>query len=422
MNNNDMLRTLQEICSFASVAEPYNPGSAAPFGEAVNGALEYILEACRSMGFRTKNCSHLCGWAEIGEGEELIGILAHLDVVPAGSGWRLPPFAATLEGDRIYGRGVTDDKGPAAAVIYAMKDLLDAGIPLRRRIRIIFGCTEESGDWIDMKYYREHEELPTMGFTPDADFPAIHGEKGILIGTICMPKAASGILEASGGSAPNMVPDSAEALVLQDGIPVRFTAKGVSAHGSMPQDGVNAISALMEQLADTGCPLADFYNELIGMDYNGGSLCPGFEDALSGKLTLNVGMLSADEDTVSLAIDIRYPVTCSYEAVVTAINSVLEPRGMALTVAEHMAPVYQEKDSPLITRLVDTYRRVTGLGGEAMVIGGGTYARAMDNIVAFGPMLPGRELTEHQANEYILAEDFYLLRDIYREALKELAG
>ncbi len=130
------------------------------------------------MGFRTKQCGNLCGYAEIGQGEKLIDILSHLDVVPAGDGWDSDPFSLTEREGRLYGRGVVDDKGPTIAVLYAMKEILDSGIPLEGRVRILFGCSEETGSTEDIDFYKATEEIPQLGFTPDADFPVIHGEKG----------------------------------------------------------------------------------------------------------------------------------------------------------------------------------------------------------------------------------------------------
>jgi succinyl-diaminopimelate desuccinylase len=414
-----MIKTLNELCAFQSVSEQ-TAFPDAPFGKEVNRALLYVLSVCEGFGFRTKNCDNRIGWAEIGDGDELFGILVHLDVVPAGSGWHTEPFSASLIDGKIYGRGVTDDKGPAVACIYAMKDLLDGGLPLKRRVRIIFGQAEETGEWADIEYYRLTEELPEMGFTPDADFPAIHGEKGIIICTISMARESSGLLDAAGGRAANMVPDEAWVKIKTSGGARELKAAGVAAHGSTPEDGENAISKLMAQLRDGECAFADFYKACIGFDLHGGLMGIPFQDEVSGRLTMNAGKLTVTDDAVQLSVDIRYPVTCSLEQVENGLRACLEKYDVSFSIESHMAPVYTPKDDELISKLTGAYRRVTGGNEEPAVIGGGTYARAMKNIVAFGPMRPGRELTEHQANEYILKEDFELLRDIYREAIKEL--
>lgn len=424
-DNQEMLSRLGELLGVESVAGEGT--DAAPFGAGPAAALDYMLELCGSLGFRTKNCGNYVGWAEIGQGEEMMGILCHLDVVPAGEGWDYPPYALTLEGDRAYGRGVTDDKGPAMCCVYAMKDILDSGFPLKRRIRIIFGLSEETGDWEDMAHYISHEERPTFGITPDADFPAIYGEKGILSVELRLPLERSGLLGAAGGTAANVVPSRCQAAFAgADGVPVTLKTEGKSAHASTPEDGINAISAMMELLAaQPGLrgPFVDFYQTYIGWDYYGGKMGCGLEDEKSGKLTLNAGVLAVEGEDLVLTLNIRYPVSFVPGDVLEPIRAAAKACGMTARLTEENAPIYMDKNGPIITALLEVYRDVTGdVESQPTVIGGGTYARAMDNIVAFGPMLPGRELTEHMNNEYALIEDLFLCRTIYRKAMEKLAG
>lgn len=422
ISNDEMISSLQALAAIESVAVEGTPDK--PFGEGPARALDCALALCGALGFRTKRCGSYMGYAEIGEGTELIGILVHLDVVPAGSGWDYPPYAATVADGKLYGRGVTDDKGPAVACIYAMKDLLDSGIPLKKRVRILFGLSEEAGEWPDMEYYKQTEELPSYGFTPDADFPAIYGEKGIAMIRFSMPLGKSGLLEAEGGTAPNMVPDACFAVLCDgDGSRIRIEATGKSAHGSTPEDGENAISKLMADIRAKGlpCPFADFYNEAIGFDLHGEHVNCRLSDEQSGALTLNAGMLRADENTVHLTADIRYPVTCTLDEVTGRLQEAAASYGVTVAVETHRKPVYMDKDSALIRSLMEAYREATGdTQAQPAVMGGGTYARAMDHIVAFGPMLPGRPCTEHQANENLPLEDFFKLREIYGLALKRL--
>ncbi len=423
LTNEQMIQDLAGVCRFESVAHADPANTEAPYGLEVHKALLYMLDLCSRFGFRTKNCDNRIGYAEIGEGEEMIGILAHLDVVPAGDGWIVPAYDATEVDGRIYGRGVCDDKGPAVACVYAMKDLLDQGVKLNRRIRIIFGQTEENGDWTDMEYYAENEELPTFGFTPDGNFPAIYGEKGILHVLIHMNKNESGLLKAQAGQAINVVPDEASATVIRDGKEVTYTASGKSAHGSTPEEGDNAIAHLMQDMAADGVDagFVRFFNDCIGFDVNGGKSGAGFSDEQSGLLTLNAGVLTATDDEVTQTIDIRHPVTVTAEEVLQGLHKAMDPYGVTLEVLSVQKPVYSDKKGELITKLVSVYREMTGDMTEPMVIGGGTYAKAMDHIVVFGPMIPGREMTEHQRNEYMLREDYVLLREIYRKALEKLA-
>lgn len=400
---------------------------------AVTEALHRALDICGRMGFRTKNCEDRLGYAEIGDGKELIGILCHLDVVPTGDGWVHPPFACQVEEGKVYGRGVMDDKGPAVAAIYAMKDLLDQakaeGRTLDKRIRILFGTMEETGEWEDMDWYAAHEELPSYGFTPDADFPAIYGEKGILLAELSMDLARSGFQSVSGGEAPNMVADWAEG-VLTDGRRIRTAGK--AAHGSTPEEGENAITKLMERAALAEGPLApaegqaapaafaQAYMEKIGWSLDGSKCGLGFSDEASGGLTFNAGAISVEDGLVKLKVDIRYPVTYTQEAVLDALTASMAEVGIDVKVITGMKPVYMDKDGPVITRLMEAYRQVTGDARPAQVMGGGTYARAMNRIVAFGPVFPGRECTEHQKDEYIYLEDLEKARQIYRLALEKL--
>ena len=425
-DNQEMMSRLGELLAIESVAK-LGGSEDVPYGAGPAAALDYMLKLCDSLGFRTKNCENQLGWAEIGEGDEMVGILCHLDVVPAGEGWDYEPYAMTIVGDRVYGRGVTDDKGPAMCCIYAMKDILDSGVSLKRRIRIIFGSCEETGDWEDMAWYREHEELPVFGITPDADFPAIYGEKGILSMDLVMPLVKSGLLSAAAGTAVNVVPPRCSVTYADaSGSPVTVLTEGKPAHGSTPEDGKNAISAAMEQLADVSglnSPFVEFYQKYIGWDYNGVKMGCGFEDDKSGKLTLNAGMLTVRGEDLVLSLNIRNPVTFTKEDVLAPISAAAAEYGMIVTLTEENHPIYMDKNGPIISALLEVYREVTGdQENQPTVIGGGTYARAMENIVAFGPMLPGRELTEHMNNEYALVEDLYLCREIYRKALEKLAG
>ncbi len=426
MEDSEFYTKLGELLSINSVTridttpeEPYGPGPTA--------ALKYMLDLCERYGFKVKNCGgNRIGWAEIGEGDEMVAVLAHLDVVPAGKGWNYEPYALTIDDDRAYGRGVSDDKGPAMCCVAAMKDILDSGMPLKRRIRIIFGLTEETGGWDDMEWYRENEEKPAFGFTPDADYPALYGEKGILTLNLRMPADKCGLVSISGGDAANVVPSYAEASYIgANNKPVTVTATGKGAHGSMPYDGVNAIASLMEKLAaipEVTSPLVDFFEEHIGWDYYGGKMGINLCDDKSGRLTLNAGVVKIEDGDAVLTLNIRYPVTFEPEDITGPIEKAAAQYGLTMEVTEYNAPIYMDKNGPIITALVDVYREFTGdHESEPQVIGGGTYARAMDNIVAFGPMFPGRELTEHMANENVLLEDLELNRRIYRAALEKLA-
>ena len=420
-----MISDLRKLVSISSVCEKTD-SSEHPFGESVHRAMETVLEICSGYGFRVKNNHNMTAYAEVGEGDELMGILVHLDVVPAGDGWNYDPFDLTVTEDKIYGRGVTDDKGPAVAVIHALKELMDEGAVFNKRVRMIFGMAEETGEWEDMEYYRKEEEIPDFGFTPDADFPAIYGEKGLAHLRFTFDRTETCFDSINGGTAINMVPDTCTARgKLPDGTPFEIKVLGKAAHGSTPEDGENAISKLMAEFADGGnCRLSVFFRNFIGMEYNGESLGGYFEDAESGPITYNVGLIETKGDRIEVLVDVRYPVTCRIDEIIRAINSHLAEEGFADLQAELLSDtpyVYMDKNGPVIQKLLEAYRMHTGDLREPTLIGGGTYARAMDGIVAFGPMLPGRELTEHQANEYIYRKDLELAKQIYKTAIRKLA-
>lgn len=407
------MQTLGELVSIPSVSGA--PEGEYPFGRAPYEALQYALNLCKRYGFTTKQCGNHCGWAEIGGGEEIFGILVHLDVVPAGEGWRTNPFAVTQIEGKLYGRGVIDDKGPAIAVIHAMQALLEDKMPLNKRVRIIFGTSEETGDETDLALYKQTETLPTLGITPDADFPVVYLEKGIGEVQLSMPLATAGITHACGGNAPNMVPDGCE--ISANG--TKITATGKSAHGSMPWLGENAIGNAMAQLGNS-TPLSQFYNACIGMSTDGVGLHCNFSDAQSGDTTVNVGLIEVIDDHVMLTLDIRCAVSCTPDMLLEAIQKTVAPYGITAQRTFWSDPVFMDENSAFVQSLMAVYRAVTGRQDAPLRMGGGTYARSMENIVAFGPVFPGRECTEHQANEYIYLADLLLAQEIYYQAIAKL--
>lgn len=418
-DNAKMLETLEELVSIKSIAERGNGPH--PFGEGPAKALDYMLDQAAAMGFRTVNKGDY-GYAEIGEGTELIGILAHLDTVEAGKGWSYPPYQATLEEGRIYGRGTIDDKGPAVASLFAMKDILDQGTP-EKRIRLILGQTEENGDWDDITAYLENEDAPDCGFTPDGDFPAIYCENGIMIARISMPLENSGLEYACAGTAPNVVPDLCHLKTARG----TYEGHGKMSHGCAPWLGKNAITDAMRQAAEAEgeekLPFAAIYLRHIGDRHHGEGLGIDFSAEDGTRISVNPGIISTEGGRVTLDLDIRFPISVTSDQVVSSMREALSAYSdLGLTVEKsfEMPAVYMEKDGPVISRLLGAYRQVTGDPGEPLAIGGGTYARSMKNIVAFGPNFPGHENREHNSDEYLLLEDFYKLREIYRLALRNL--
>lgn len=447
----DLIRDIQGLIRIKSVEAPAVGDM--PFGEGVQRALEYTLSLGAQMGFDVKNVDNYAGHIEYGEGEDIIGVLAHLDVVPEGADWDYDPYGGEISGGKIFGRGTIDNKGPAVSALYAMKALKDAGVPVNKRIRLILGTNEETG-WKGIKHYMNKETVPTMGFTPDADFPAIHGEMGILIFGLVksfQDKVEDGgieILKIKGGNAPNMVPDYAEAhlrvtkpiedilaaynkdkdaelSLSKNGDVTVIESRGVSAHGSTPEHGRNAISYLMDflncidlQIGDAANFVRD-YARLIGLEYNGQSIGCGLEDEY-GKLVFNVGMIDMDENGGRVSVNIRYPITLDDVTVFKGLEAALEHTKIEVVKGDHMAPIYLPPDHELIKALMETYQAVTGDSRPPVTIGGGTYARSMPNAVAFGPLFPGKVETAHQKNEFIELDDLSTMTRIYANALYKL--
>lgn len=415
MSEHELIQDLKTLVSFNSVS--VKGDNEAPFGRGVKDALKATLDICKKYGFETEMCGNYCGYAQIGKGDKLIGILTHLDVVPPGKGWNTDPFDLNESEGKLFGRGVIDDKGPTIAAIHAVKELLEENGEPNKRIRLLFGCSEENGNWEDIEYYKANYEHPDYGFTPDADFPVVYGEMGIAHVLLCTNLKQSGILEITGGNAPNMVPDYAECKITQNGKVTKVSAKGKSAHGSMPYLGDNAIGNLMEKL---DCPLANEYNKYIGKTTDGSLLGCNFCDEESGALTLNPGVIKTNGTDIEIILDIRCPVTYSKEGLTDAISSKLLDSIFDVKLISWEPAVYNDKDGELVSALMKAYKKVSGRDDLPMTMGGGTYARALKNIVAFGPVFPGRECTEHQANEYIIKSDLFLAKDIYKHALENL--
>ncbi len=449
----DIIKSTQEILRFKSVEE--DPRDGMPFGEGVNDCLKYALDLSEKLGFEPKNFDNYAGHAEFGDGDEIVGILVHLDVVPEGSDWTYDPYGGEIHDNKIYGRGTIDDKGPAIASLYAMKALKDSGLSINKKVRIIFGTNEESG-WKGIDYYLKQVEAPNIAFVPDADFPAIHGEKGIIIFDFNKKFDARTlgdgvkVLSIKGGNRANMVPDYAEAHVISDNSIVQklhkytqdnnFNIKitdavdkyilesyGVSAHGSLPGSGQNAISQLMMFLASLDLADGDvanfikFYNNKIGMEYNGKSIGCDFKDDESGPLVFNVGVINLDKESVKLTINIRYPISLELDDLLTTLEKQIIDFDITMDLHEHKPPLYVPKDHELVRKLMRVYREFTGDDRDAITIGGGTYARAMDNAVAFGPLFPGQPELAHQRDEFIGVEDLIKITKIYANALYELA-
>ena len=443
--HDEMIDTLQKWIRVPSVKGEAAPG--APFGKEVRSMLDMALADCEQMGFKTQNFDGYIAHADLGEGsdEDALAILAHLDVVPEGDGWKYPPYGAVIENGRMYGRGTSDDKGPAVAALYAMKAVKDAGIPLRRKVRLILGCDEESG-WEDIAHYNKVATMPRMGFSPDASYPIINIEKGICRLELHGVLSNEGlqVIAFNNGERPNVIPGRASALVVGDAatvaqaeaaakkldIPaevqltdkgVSITVTGISGHAAYPETARNANGKMLLLLRELGvqgdlCLLAD----KIGLDYKGEGLEVSVSDGISGYLTCNLGIIRAGEGGVYATLDIRYPVMTNPDMIIKNVSASLP--GMRVDAMEVKEPHHVPAGSELVQNLLDAYHEVTGYERKCLYTGGGTYARSLQEGVAFGAYFPQDEDLAHQANEYADIEGLYKNIKIFALAIVKLAG
>lgn len=400
----------------------------APYGKETVDALDWFLRKGEALGFKAVNVDNRAGYLEMGEGDEMVACVCHLDVVPAGDGWTYDPFEARIEDGKIIARGTADDKGPALMAVYALKALMDdPDFKPNKRLRIIVGLDEESGSTC-MDHYVKHQEVPVAGFTADAEFPAIYAEKGITRIELSMPRSGKEPVKyARGGEALNMVAAKASFSVkMRDGHVEELEYAGKPAHASTPELGDNAITKgfwdVKAKLADAG--LKDEFVEavttFVGDDLFGTNLGLDFTDE-SGRTSMNVGTLYIGEKEACIGIDVRYPVTLDVHAALADKKAALEALGVQVNTVHGMDPLNLGKNSDLITTLMSTYNESMGTDDEAVAIGGGTYARSVPNIAAFGPAFPDDEHVAHQADEYISIEKAMAAAAIYREVFRKLS-
>lgn len=441
----EMMETVQKWVRIPSVKDDAAPD--APFGPEARRALDTALEDCERFGLRTEQFDGYAGHADLGEGStrDALAILAHLDVVPVGDGWTYEPFGAKRENGRIYGRGTSDDKGPAVAALYAMRAVKEAGVPLRRKVRLILGCDEECGS-SDMVYYKRAAEMPRSGFSPDADYPVINIEKGGAHVRFLGKNSHEGlhVLSMQVGERANVIPGFASALVEGGeemaeaakeageklGFPVNtmlcngaviIETTGMTGHAAFPSHGKNAIGQMLlifRELGATGAlrDLAD----AVGMSWDGKGLGIAMQDEVSGALTGSLDIIKVDEETVDAVMDVRYPVLLNQDAMVAMIRERLPE--FEISVPESRKPHFVSDRTELVQELLEAYHEITGGEKKTIAIGGGTYAQSMEEGVAFGALFPGQKEMAHQADEYMEEESIFQNARIFARAIVRLAG
>ena len=462
----DMLEALAESVSKPSVtADPVRTkdGELLPFGQGVHESLISMLEKGKELGFDTYNDENYAGhieWKSENNSDEYFGIVGHLDVVPVDNGWSTDPFEMVDKGDGfVYGRGTSDDKGPVVACLYALKAMKDEGLKPKMNIRIVLGLDEETGH-ISAEHYTEHCGHPVMGFTPDADFPLVNGEMGIMVFELARKFSAKPgkddlrLTKLEGGTAHNAVPAYAKAVITgnkdqydlisdraklfceetgytlkvkKQGSSLVAEAFGTAAHGAHPELGLNAVSILMGFLGNISFANEElnefiaFYNDNIGFNLHGERIGCFFEDGPSGPLIFNVGVANISEDIASIAVNIRYPVSCTDDQVLSGIESVIGESRVGIVTRMVQHPLYMDMDDPMVVKMMQAYIDETGdTEAQPMTIGGGTYAKMFNNILAYGAAFPEDENTMHQADEKFSIDSFMKMARVYARAIESL--
>ena len=474
-NFNRMQEELIKLISFPSVSEEDDDNVEEPFGINCKNVLNYTLDLAQSMGFKVKNVDNKCGYIEFGEGEEMVGIIGHLDVVPANfeDGWSIDPYKAEIRNGKLFGRGSIDDKGPVIASLFAMKAILDSGEKINKRVRLILGLNEEK-NWKCINYYKEHEEHPTIGFSPDANFPAIYAEKGIMtvelkhkfniqgmdiIDFNCysnainvVPKKCSITLKYNSklfrpnhnfvSEVNELYRNNIEVQNIDEDT-IKITSYGVASHASHPEEGINAISNLVQYLNEhTSKSDANeeiYLEKLYGLGFfdiespeflarKDIEFATEFEDDSvvhdepSGILTSNVGYVSYEDGVLTLRTNLRVPVTISLDSIFLRYRQLVRFfEDIEVTNSGIQEPLFVDKDNYLVKTLVDIFKEKSGIDAEPIAIGGGTYARAFKNFVSYGLTMPGDKDMCHQVDEYIKLDDLLLGSKIYAEAIYRLA-
>lgn len=438
-----MISELVEIPSVKGEAEDGKPFGAMPYA-----ALCRALEIADGLGFKTKNHDGYVGTVDMFDGEPELGILAHLDVVPAGDGWHTDPFKMVVDGDRILGRGVSDDKGPAVCALFAMKAVRDLKLPVTKNCRLILGTDEECGS-SDIAHYFETAKPAKYTFTPDANFPVTNGEKGRFtkhfFAEADLSDESRKLVSFNAGIAENAVPSFAEAVVCgisRDEIEkaaelAEFTGAdfsvdgdkiicgGTSAHASLPENGNNPITALIEMLSNIDfdgktAKLVSSLRELFPHGkWNGEAFGVDMSDKL-GRLTLTLDIVKFDGRSFEGCFDTRLPMSATKENCADVISAKLENHGFRIEDTEMIKPHYVDENSEFVRTLLSAYEDYSGDKGECISMGGGTYVHNIESGVAFGAISRDLQTNMHGADEFVPIEDLLTAAEIFTQVIFDI--
>ena len=454
----EMIEEVQRFCRIRSVSRADLAEENAPFGRECADMLDFATGRAEHYGFKTEIHAYHCASAILGDGENAIGVISHMDVVPEGDKWIYPPYEATRVGDFLIGRGVSDNKSPGVMTLFIMRMFRELGIELKHGVRLIFGSSEETG-MQDMDYFTKHVTQPVVTLVPDAGFPVNYAQKGSMSGRM---RIAIGdqIAEFSGGEVDNMVPPHATALlkgvtaaalqaafaaqgisaedlaVSEEDGGVRVKARGVAAHAASPDKGKSAIHLLADALAKSGLFAGQDQKALEGIadmssDCFGGKAGIACEDPDTGKTTMNIGVAATENGTVRLHLDCRLSVAADIEDNVAAFKAYASGLGFDPYQVSTTNPVFMPKEDPRVQALMGIYAEVTGdTETQPYSMGGGTYSRCLENAITFGPGFPNSEarpddLPEghggaHAPDEYLYIPNLLRAMPIYACAIAEL--
>ena len=458
----EMIKDLESLVRIDS--KKGTPEEGKPFGEGPAQALAAAQEMMERYGLITKNYDNYVVTGDLADKEKGLDILAHLDVVPVTEDWKVTkPFEPKIVDGRIYGRGTADDKGPAIAALYAIRAIRELGIPMKRSVRLILGGDEECGS-SDLRYYYSIEEEAPYSFTPDADFPVINIEKGRLKGTLHAEfedgLQLPGIISLQSGDKVNVVPQKARFVVagleenviaeaaeqLEKEIGVTFSirpadggeqgegladvkqflveVKGQAAHASTPQEGKNALTAALRLISQLPLAATDGQKALDALDallpYEdtcGKTLGIYREEEQSGALTLCFSILNYTPEKLTGMFDARLPIGCNAENTKLPVAEKLKEYGITLADTPVVEPHCVPGDSDFVRTLLSSYERYTGIKGEPLSTGGGTYVHNLERGVAFGCVTPDVDNHVHGDDEFMVIERLVTSAKIFADAI-----
>lgn len=412
--------------------------------ENVDQALDYVLALAKGMGFEAVSVlGHQVGLIEIGQGEETIGILSHVDVVPPENpeSWLSPPFAMEEREGSLWGRGTMDDKGAIIACLYAMKCVAGSGEPLEKRVQMILG-TQEEVEWSDMAQYVKNYPLPDYGFTPDGEFPLCNIEKGCMDVELQFDLGSESsrdgwyIKALEAGQAVNAVPGSCSCRMTryEEGREMEsrtLTAGGKTVHSCQPEKGENAIFRMAELVTETEhednqlcrilIMLREKFASLYGKELDLYSKSEMYEGEFVHRNVFAPTLVRTKENRLSVNINVRFAYGTSEDEIIAAFSHLAEDYGGKSKVVSSLPAVYVSKERPFMKAFGEAYEEGSGRKHEFVLAYGGSYAKAMPNIVSWGPIFPGDEDTCHEDNEHISVKSLLDNAKVFAIALNKVA-